>query len=60
MFKDPQFGPVIVFGLGGILTEALNDVVFKIAPLNDADIQDMFDQISAQKLLDDFRGEKKG
>ena len=59
MFKDPQFGPVIVFGLGGILTEALNDVVFKIAPLNDADIQDMFDQISAQKLLDDFRGEKK-
>ncbi len=59
MFKDPQFGPVIVFGLGGILTEALNDVVFKIAPLNDADIQDMFDQISAQKLLHDFRGEKK-
>ena len=59
MFKDPQFGPVIVFGLGGILTEALNDVVFKIAPLNDADIEDMFDQISAQKLLDDFRGEKK-
>ena len=59
MFKDPQFGPVIVFGVGGILTEALNDVVFKIAPLNDADIQDMFDQISAQKLLDDFRGEKK-
>ncbi len=59
MFKDPQFGPVIVFGLGGILTEALNDVVFKIAPLNDADIQDMFDQISAKKLLNDFRGEKK-
>ncbi|MCP4673910.1 MAG: CoA-binding protein [Desulfobacula sp.] len=59
MFKDPQFGPVIVFGIGGILTEALNDVVFKIAPLNDADIQDMFEQISSQKLFDDFRGEKK-
>ena len=59
MFKDPQFGPVIIFGLGGILTEALNDIVFKIAPLNDADMEDMFEQISSKKLLDDFRGEKK-
>jgi len=59
MFKDSEFGPVIVFGLGGILTEALEDVVFKIAPLNDADMEDMFDQISSKKLLNDFRGEKK-
>ena len=59
MFKDPQFGPVIIFGLGGILTEALNDIVFKIAPLNDADMEDMFEQISSKKLLEDFRGEKK-
>ena len=59
MFKDQEFGPVIVFGLGGILTEALEDVVFKIAPLNDADMEDMFDQISSKKLLADFRGEKK-
>ncbi|WP_300457596.1 acetate--CoA ligase family protein [Desulfobacula sp.] len=58
MFKDPQFGPVIVFGLGGIYTEALNDVVLKIAPLNDADMEDMFEQLSSKKLLNDFRGEK--
>ncbi|MBU1341627.1 MAG: acetate--CoA ligase family protein [Proteobacteria bacterium] len=59
MFKDPQFGPVILFGLGGILTEVLNDVVFKIAPLNDADMEDMFEQLSSKTLLNDFRGEKK-
>ena len=58
MFKDPQFGPVIVFGLGGIYTEALKDVVFKIAPLNDVDMEDMFEQISSKKLLNEFRGEK--
>jgi len=58
MFKDPQFGPVIVFGLGGVLTEALKDIVFKIAPLSDADMDDMFEQLSSKKLLNDFRGEK--
>ena len=58
MFKDPQFGPVIMFGLGGILTEALNDIVFKIAPLDDADMEDMLCQLSSQKLLTAFRGEK--
>ncbi|MCP3874980.1 MAG: CoA-binding protein [Desulfobacteraceae bacterium] len=58
MFKDPQFGAVIVFGLGGILTEALNDVVFKIAPINDEDIKDMLEQLSSKQLLNDFRGEK--
>jgi len=58
MFKDPQFGPVIVFGLGGIYTEALKDIAFKIAPLNDADMEDMFEQLSSKKLLNDFRGEK--
>ena len=58
MFKDPQFGPVIVFGLGGILTEALEDIALKIAPLNDADMEDMFEQLSSKRLLNDFRGEK--
>jgi len=58
MFKDPQFGPVIMFGLGGILTEALNDIVFKIAPLDDTDMEDMLSQLSSQKLLKAFRGEK--
>ncbi|MBU0969601.1 MAG: acetate--CoA ligase family protein, partial [Proteobacteria bacterium] len=57
MFNDPQFGPVIMFGLGGILTEALNDIVLKIAPLKDADMEDMMAQLSAKKLLEAFRGE---
>jgi acyl-CoA synthetase (NDP forming) len=58
MFKDPQFGPIILFGLGGVLTEALRDIVLKLAPLNDADMDDMFEQLSSKKLLNDFRGEK--
>ena len=57
MFRDPQFGPVILFGLGGVLTEALNDVVLKIAPLSDLDMEDMLGQLSSQKLLEAFRGE---
>ena len=58
MFRDPQFGPVIMFGLGGVLTEALNDMVLKIAPLQDVDMEDMFDQLSSKKLLTGFRGEQ--
>ncbi|MCF6249245.1 MAG: acetate--CoA ligase family protein [Desulfobacula sp.] len=58
LFRDQQFGPVILFGLGGILTEALEDVVFKIAPLSDADMDDMFEQLKSKKLLEAFRGEK--
>jgi len=57
MFRDPQFGPVILFGLGGVLTEALNDIVLKIAPLSDLDMDDMLGQLSSQKLLEAFRGE---
>ncbi len=58
MFKDPLFGPVIVFGLGGVLTEALNDVALKLAPMDDVDMEDMFEQISSKKLFTAFRGEK--
>ncbi len=58
MFKDPGFGPVIMFGLGGIYAEALNDTAFKIAPVDDVDMDDMFDQLMSKSLLGDFRGEK--
>ncbi len=57
MFKDPLFGPVIMFGLGGIFTEVLGDVVFKIAPLTTADVDAMCDEIRSGKLLGAFRGE---
>ena len=51
MFQDPQFGQVIMFGIGGILTEALSDVSFRLAPLTKSDIMDMLSEIKTQKLL---------
>jgi len=57
LFSDPLFGPVVMFGLGGIFTEALNDAVFKVAPLSSADIDAMFAEIRCQKMLGAFRGE---
>ncbi|MCF8075264.1 MAG: acetate--CoA ligase family protein [Desulfotignum sp.] len=57
IFRDPQFGPVVMFGLGGIFTEALKAVVFKIAPLTDADMDDMLTTFPGADLLNAFRGE---
>ena len=57
MFKDPQFGPVIMFGVGGVLTEALKDMVLRLAPLSGADLDDMLDNLKAKALLGSFRGE---
>jgi len=59
MFRDPQFGPVIMFGAGGIFTEALSDVAFRLAPLTQHDAAEMLNEIKAQALLNDFRGEKR-
>ena len=57
LFKDDLFGPVIMFGIGGIFAEALNDVTFRLAPLSDIDIDQMTSDIRARKILGDFRGE---
>ena len=57
MFRDPQFGPCVMFGLGGVLTEALNDVAFRIAPLDKRQAREMQEEIRAAKLLGAFRGE---
>lgn len=57
MFRDPQFGPVVLFGLGGTLTEALADVAMRLAPLSRWDATQMIAEIRAQKLLSPFRGE---
>jgi acyl-CoA synthetase (NDP forming) len=58
LFRDDQFGPVVMFGLGGIFTEAIGDVVFRIAPVNETQARQMMDEIAARRMLDDFRGEK--
>ncbi|NTW78024.1 MAG: CoA-binding protein, partial [Syntrophaceae bacterium] len=57
LFCDAQFGPVIMFGLGGIFTEALDDVVFRIAPVSETQAQAMLEELRSAKLLGPFRGE---
>lgn len=57
LFRDKQFGPVIMLGLGGIFTEAISDVTFRIAPLTEADAREMIGEIKAQRFLGAFRGE---
>ena len=59
MFRDPQFGPVVMFGIGGIFTEAFSDVSFRLAPLALSDAKAMLKEIKAQALLDDFRGAER-
>lgn len=56
--RDPVFGPMIMFGIGGIFTEALKDFALGIAPLSVHDAAKMLDKITAQPLLGPFRGEK--
>ena len=58
LFHDDQFGPVVMFGLGGIFTEALDDVVFRIAPLDQKHAGQMIEELRAKKLLGPFRGEQ--
>ncbi|MBM3313430.1 CoA-binding protein [candidate division WOR-3 bacterium] len=57
MKRDPSFGPLLMFGLGGILVEVLKDVTFRIAPLNDISTDSMVNGIKAVKILQGFRGE---
>ncbi len=58
LFRDPQFGPVILFGIGGILTETISDISLKPAPITPKDAEDMIDRIKAADLLGAFRGEQ--
>ncbi|MBA4396933.1 MAG: CoA-binding protein [Syntrophus sp. (in: bacteria)] len=57
-FNDAQFGPVVMFGLGGVFTEALDDVVFRVAPLDEVQAGRMLDELRSVELLGSFRGEQ--
>jgi len=56
LIRDPQFGPCVMFGLGGIFTEILEDISFRLAPLEKRDALEMMDEIKAHKILDAIRG----
>ena len=54
--RDKQFGPCVMFGLGGIFTEILKDITFRIAPLTRWDAMEMMEDIQGKKILGSFRG----
>jgi len=54
--RDSQFGPCVMFGLGGIFTEILKDISFRIAPLEKLDAMEMMQEIKGRKILDSIRG----
>ncbi len=56
--KDPQFGPVMMFGLGGIFVEILKDVSFRIIPVDQRDAQEMIEEIKGYPLLQGYRGKE--
>jgi len=57
LLRDRQFGPTVMLGLGGILAEAVADVVFRPAPLDDVTAREMIGGLATQKVLGEFRGE---
>ncbi len=57
MTQDPSFGPVLMFGLGGIFVEVLKDVAFRIVPLDKNDASDMINEIKGKKILEGYRGQ---
>jgi len=56
MTKDPQFGPVMMFGLGGVLVEVLKDVAFRVVPIEERDARQMIEEIKGYPVLEGYRG----
>lgn len=54
---DPQFGPMVMFGVGGVLAEAFADVSVRLAPITELDAAEMIEELRSQVLLGEFRGE---
>ena len=57
MIKDPQFGPALMFGLGGVLVEVLRDVSFRLVPVMPVDATEMVKEVRGFKLLQGYRGQ---
>ena len=57
VLRDPQFGPSVMIGVGGVLAEALADVAFRLVPVERVDAEEMLDDLAAQPLLGRVRGE---
>ena len=57
MTLDPSFGPVVMFGIGGVFVELLEDVAFRIVPFDKNDASEMIAEIKGKKLLDGYRGQ---
>lgn len=57
LVRDPQFGPTVMLGLGGVLAEAVADVVFRPAPLDHVTAAEMIDSLGTSRVLGEFRGE---
>jgi acyl-CoA synthetase (NDP forming) len=58
MKRDAQFGPLLIFGLGGIYVQVFKDVSFRLAPINELSARHMIESTKASKLLYGVRGEK--
>ena len=58
MSKDPQFGPVLMFGLGGVFVEVLKDVSFRIVPVTRTDASEMIKEIKGYPILEGYRGKE--
>jgi acetyltransferase len=56
--KDPQFGPILMFGLGGVFVEVLKDVVFRTLPLDREEAGKMLDEVRGKALLEGVRGNR--
>ena len=57
--NDPQFGPTVMFGMGGIFVEVLKDVTFRVAPFSQKTAMGMLPEIKSYKILQGTRGEKR-
>ena len=55
--REPQFGPCVMLGLGGVMAEVLQDTVFRVAPIDALEARDMIDELKSRALLDAFRGQ---